>query len=79
MASAVGVTVNDPEPFVIVKFPDELIKSPGFVTVQYKVIPGGTFVAVTVKVRGIPSFIVVIAGVTVNVHGCVRLVSLIVS
>ena len=35
VASAVGVTVNDPEPFVIVKFPDESIKSSGFVTVQY--------------------------------------------
>jgi len=69
VASAVGVTEKDPEPFVIVKFPDESIKSPGFVTVQYKFVPFGTFVVATVKVRELPSFTFIAAGVTVYVGG----------
>ena len=47
------------------KLPDGVPKSPGFVTVQYKVVPVGTFVVATVKLRGLPSFILVAAGVTV--------------
>ena len=77
--SGVGVTVKNPELFVIVKFPDRVPKSPSFVTVQYKVVPFGTFVVATLNVREVPSFTLSVAGVTVYVGSGVRLVSLIVT
>ena len=43
LASAVGVTVKDPELFVIVTVPVDVAKSPGFVILQYKVVPFATF------------------------------------
>ena len=73
LASAVGVTVKDPELFVIVTLPlvvfEPGLKSSGSVTLQNKVVPFATFVVSTLKVIGLPSFTEFVTGFTAYVGG----------
>ena len=53
--STVGVTVNDPALLLIVTVPEEVPKSPSFVTDQFKTVPFGMFDVPTLIVAADPS------------------------
>ena len=80
VASASGCTEKEPVFEVIVKLPLEVVKSPAFVTVQYKVVASSTFVVVTFINNVVPSStsVALFCGTTEYVGSAVRLVSLIV-
>ena len=64
VASAVGVTLNEPALLVIVKLPVDVPKSPAFVTLQYNVVASATFAVVTLNTNALPSFTLFAAGAT---------------
>ena len=51
VASASGVTLNDPALLVITKLPVFAAKSPAFVTLQYSVVASSTFAVLTLDRR----------------------------
>jgi cellobiose-specific phosphotransferase system component IIC len=57
VASSVGVIIKEPVEPLIVKLPLEVVKSEGLSVSQYKVVPSGTRVVVTVTVKLEPSSI----------------------
>jgi hypothetical protein len=55
--SAVGVAVNEPAFELMLKLPDDVLKSPAGSTDQYNVVLSATFVVVTFMVPATPSSI----------------------
>ena len=64
-ASIIGVTVNCPALFEIVKLPLETLNSLALVTVQYNVVAFGTAVVATLIVTELPSLTENVVGVAV--------------
>ena len=62
VASASGVTLNDPALLVITKLPVFAAKSPAFVTLQYSVVASSTFAVVTLNTNALPSSTLFAAG-----------------